>query len=156
MDEQLKTIEAALFMSSRSLTAMEIGKLIKVAAPGYVDTKVKELMSEYEKFGSSVKVVCEDGKYYMTLRGEYAQVAKEFAKEAEISRHALKTLAYINKFNGITKRELFRKLGSTIYNDVAELVEKGFVEQKRAGRSKSVRTTQKFKEYFSELAPAPE
>ena len=58
MDEQLKTIEAALFMSSRSLTAMEIGKLIKVAAPGYVDTKVKELMSEYEKFGSSVKVVC--------------------------------------------------------------------------------------------------
>lgn len=150
MDEQLKTIEAALFMSSRSLTALELGKLIGVAAPGFVDNKVKELMSEYEQRGSSIRIANEGGKYYMTLHPQYAQVAKDFAKEAEISKHALKTLAYINKFNGITKRELFKKLGSSIYNDVAELAEKGFVEQKRAGRSKSVHTTQKFKEYFSE------
>ena len=148
MDEQLKTIEAALFMSSRPLTALDLGKLIGVAAPGFVDAKAKGLMAEYEKLGSSIKVACEGGKYYMTLRSEYAKVARDFAKEAEISKHALKTLAYINKFNGITKRELFRKLGSSIYNDVAELAEKGFVEQKRLGRSKSLHTTQKFREYF--------
>ncbi|MCX8195368.1 MAG: SMC-Scp complex subunit ScpB [Candidatus Micrarchaeota archaeon] len=148
--EAERIIEAALFMSSRPLEAKELGKLIGVAAPGFVAQRIEALKEKYEKSGSAIEIAFEDGKYQMRLRREYVGAVKQFASEGEISRHALKTLAYISKNEGITKRELFKRLGSGIYSDVAELVEKGFVMQKKAGRTAALHTTSKFKNYFSE------
>lgn len=150
--EAEKTIEAALFMSSRPLSLQELGKLIGVAAPGFVEGRVLAVQSAYEQGGSAIEVAEEGGKYYMRVRQEYVRSVKEFASAAEISKHALRTLAYIAKSEGITKRQLFLKLGGGIYEDVAELVEKGFVTQKKSGRTKSVSTTAKFKAYFQDAA----
>ena len=145
-----RIIEAALFMSSRPLGAQELGKVVGVAALGYVENELKKLQKEYDDRGSALVVACEEGKYIMRIRPEYVNYVKEFAKEGEISRHALKTLAYVAKFEGMKKSELCRKLGSTIYSDVQELVEKGFVSQKKQGRSTLLSTTPKFKEYFGQ------
>lgn len=148
-NEAERIIESALFMSSRPLSAQEIGKLIGVAAPGYIAQRVDALREMYEAAGSSVEIAEEGGKYSMRLRAQYTVYVKDFAQAAEISRHSLRTLAYISKSEGITKRSLFAKLGSTIYTDVAELVEKGFVQQKKSGRTSSLHTTAKFKQYFA-------
>ena len=148
--ESERIIEAALFMSSRPLTLQELGKLIGVAAPGFVEQRLKSLQEDYDTIGSAIEITEEGGKYYMRLRQQYVNFVKEFAQAAEISRHALRTLAYIAKNDGITKHQLFLKLGGGIYEDVAELVEKGFVAQKKSGRTKSVSTTAKFKAYFQE------
>jgi len=144
------TIEAALFMSSKPLAVPELGKLIGVAAPGFVSQRLDALRAKYDAAGSAIEIAFEEGKYYMRVRQEYVGAVKEFAQAAEISKHALRTLAYIAKSEGITKRQLFLKLGSSIYSDIQELVEKGFVTQKRSGRTKSVSTTPKFKSYFGQ------
>ncbi len=149
-EEHEKIIEAALFMSSRPLSLGELGKLIKVAAPGFVAQKVKEVQDAYERGGSSIEVAEEGGKYYMRLRQEYVNYVKDFAQAAEISKHSLRTLAYISKNEGILKSQLCKRLGSTIYKDVSELTEKGFVSQKKSGRSKAITTTPKFKSYFGQ------
>ena len=148
--EMQQVIEAALFMSSRPLALAELGKLIGVAAPGFVSQKVRALQDMYEAAGSAIEIAEEEGKFYMRVKQTFVPHVKSFAQAAEISPHALKTLAYIAKNEGITKRALFAKLGSTIYTDVSELVEKGFVATKRAGRTKSVSTTAKFKAYFGQ------
>lgn len=148
--EAERIIEAALFMSSRPLTLQELGKLIGVAAPGFVGERVTSVQEAYERGGSAIEVAEEGGKYYLRVRQEYVGHVKEFASATEISRHALRTLAYVAKNDGITKRQLFLKLGGGIYEDVAELAEKGFVTQKKAGRTKSVSTTTKFKSYFGQ------
>ncbi|MCX8197870.1 MAG: SMC-Scp complex subunit ScpB [Candidatus Micrarchaeota archaeon] len=146
--EAERIIEAALFMSSRPLAASELGKLIGVAAPGYIHQRLDSLRARYESSGSSIEIALEDGKYYMRLKPQYAQHVKDFAQQGEISRHALRTLAYISKNEGIRKSVLASKLGSGIYQDVAELVQKGFVAQKKDGRTKSLHTTPKFRMYF--------
>jgi segregation and condensation protein B len=143
-------IEAALFMSSRPLSVPELGKLIGVAAPGFVSQKLRALQDGYTTAGSAIEIADEDGKFYMRVRQEYVPFVKSFASAAEISPHALRTLAFISKNEGITKRDLFNRLGSSIYEDVGELAEKGFVSQKRAGRTKSLTTTTKFKAYFAQ------
>lgn len=148
--EMQQVIEAALFMSSRPLTLPELGKIIGVAAPGFVEQKVRALQEIYEAAGSAIEIAEEDGKFYMRVRQRLVPYVKSFASAAEISPHALKTLAYIAKNEGITKRTLFLRLGGGIYEDVSELVEKGFVNTKRAGRTKSVSTTAKFKQYFGQ------
>ena len=149
-NEMPKVIEAALFMSSRPLSVAELGKLIGVAAPGFVTQKLRAIQDAYNAAGSAIEIAEEDGKYYMRVRQELVPYVKTFAQAAEISPHALRTLAYVAKNEGVTKRTLFLKLGSGIYEDVGELVEKGFVATRRAGRTKAVSTTAKFKAYFGQ------
>ena len=146
--EAEKIIEAALFMSSKPLTVAELGKLIGVAAPGFVSQRLDALKGRYDSAGSAIEIAAEEGKHYMRLRQQYLGAVKQFASEGEISRHALRTLAYISKNEGMRKSLLADKLGSTIYQDVAELVEKGFLLQKKSGRSSTLATTPKFKSYF--------
>ena len=143
-------IEAALFMSAKPLSVPDLAKLTGIAAIGYVENEVKALASEYEQRGSAILVANEEGKYIMRLKPAYLQFVKEFTQEGELSRLALKVLAYIAKTEGILKSTLVKRIGTTVYEGVGELVEKGFVEQRRSGRSSSLRTTPKFKEYFSQ------
>lgn len=149
-----RIIEAALFMSSKPLAIAELGKLLGVAAPGFVTQRLDALRAKYESSGSSIEIALEEGKYYMRLRAAYVNAVKDFAQQGEISRHALRTLAYISKNEGMKKSLLADRLGSTIYQDIAELVEKGFVTQKKSGRTKSLTTTPKFKAYFGDQSSA--
>ncbi|MFA4983014.1 MAG: SMC-Scp complex subunit ScpB, partial [Candidatus Micrarchaeia archaeon] len=149
-NEAEKIIEAALFMSSKPLAAAELGKLIGVAAPGFVAQRLDALKGRYEASGSAIEIALEEGKYHMRLRQQYVQFVKDFAKDSEISRHALRTLAYISKNDGVKKSDLCKRLGSAIYSDVAELAAKGFLAQKKSGRSTLLSTTQKFRDYFGQ------
>ncbi len=153
--EAEKIIEAALFMSSKPLGVPELGKLIGVAAPGFVSQRLDSLRARYDSQGSAVEIALEEGKYHMRVRQQYVGYVKDFASQGEISKHALRTLAYVAKNEGITKRQLFLKLGGGIYEDVAELAEAGFITQKKSGRTKSVSTTPKFKAYFGSQEAAP-
>jgi len=157
MDEQQaeRIIEAALFMSSKPLAVAELGKLIGVAAPGYVSQRLDSLQKRYADSGSAIEIAYEENKYYMRLRMDYVNFVKDFAQQGEISRHALRTLAYVSKSEGVKKSLLAGRLGSAIYADIAELVEKGFLHQKRDGRTKTLHTTPKFKMYFGDQSAAP-
>lgn len=149
--DPLRMLEAALFMSSQSLQAADLGKLVGIAAVGHVNRLLAELGKQYDASGSALEVVEENpGKWAMRIRASFAPAVRRFAGEAEIPKHALRTLAYVSRHEGITKRELFRRLGSTIYEDAAELIDKGFVSAKPAGRTMSLSTTPKFKQYFHE------
>ncbi len=147
--DQARVLEAALFMASQPLATSDLAKLVGIAAMGFVDEKLDALAREYDGKKSAIEVVKEEsGKWAMRVRATYAPSVRGFAGEAEISRHALKTLAYISKNEGIKKRDLFKRLGSSIYENVAELVEKGFVAATPAGRTVSLKTTAKFRQYF--------
>ena len=152
MDEKeiVRIIESALFISSRPLALAELGKLISVAAPGFVEQKVKALQSSYDSMGSAIEIAEENGKYYMRIRQQYVHYVKDFSQATEIGKHALRTLAYLSKNEGIKKSDLCKRLGSSIYADIGELVEKGFVSQKKSGRSTLLSTTPKFKAYFGQ------
>jgi len=147
--EPLRVLEAALFMSSQSMQAADLGKLVGIGAVGHVSSLLSQLSKQYEQSGSSLEVVEENaGKWVMRIRASFAPSVRRFAGEAEIPKHALRTLAYISRHEGITKRDLFRRLGGSIYEDVADLADKGFLQAKQAGRTQSLTTTAKFRQYF--------
>ena len=147
--EAKSIIEAALFISSRALSLDEIAKVLGTPAKGYVKSLIDELAAEYDKSERSICIREENGNYVMRLKGDYLAKVKDFAREGEISKQALRTLAVISKENGITKRKLFRMIGSQIYSDCKELTEKGFTLQKKSGRTSALYLTQKFNEYFN-------
>lgn len=148
-DDKKRILESALFISARSISIGEFMKLSGLAAPGFIKKILNELKEDYEKRGSSIEIIeLDDEKWIMHLKDCCAERVKDFAQETELSKPALRTLAYIAKHDGILKSEVAHKISSQIYQDVKELIDTGFIEQTKAGRSKRLFLTNKFKQYF--------
>lgn len=143
-----RIIEAALFISARSMALEELRTLTGVGALGFLKKAVEELQAEYSSRESAIEIIEMDGKYEMRIKLEYVERVKQYAQDAEISKPALRTLAYIAKHDGVLKSELAKKIGSSIYQDVKELAEADFVKPKKAGRTSKLILTEKFKRYF--------
>jgi len=148
INNPLAVLEAALFMAVEGLDTNSLSKLIKKNS-----SQTKELLNElkkrYSQQDSALELSAEpNDRWVLRIKQQYAPAVRQFAKEVEISQHALKTLAFIAKNENITKRELFKKLGSQIYADVEELEKKGFIKTIPQGRTSKIKLTPKFNEYF--------
>jgi len=150
MKEEKKLIEAALFISSRPMSLEEFRTLTGIGALGYLQGVVDELKKDYEARGSSLEITAMDGKYVMRVRNDQLERVKQFAQDTEISKAALRTLAFISKHDGILKSELVKKIGTQVYEDVKELAETNFVKPQKSGRSSKLWLTEKFKKYFTQ------
>jgi chromosome segregation and condensation protein ScpB len=109
---------------------------------------IKELIREYAERGSAIEITEIDGKYEMRIGNDVIQRVKQFAQDTEISKSALRTLAYLSKHDGMLKSELVKRIGSQVYEDVRELVEAEFVKSAKAGRTSKLTLTEKFRKYF--------
>ncbi|MFH1470256.1 MAG: SMC-Scp complex subunit ScpB [Candidatus Micrarchaeota archaeon] len=152
MDEKdpKRIIEAALFMSSKALTMADLAKIAGIGAVGFVKDQIEMLKREYEERGSAVRIYEEPEGYMMRLLPEYEQVVGQLAKEADISKQALKVLAVVSKNEGMEQSRLVTIVGSSTYDGVHELEAKGFINSHKKGRTKVLKTSKKFKEYFNE------
>lgn len=144
-----RIIEAALFMSSKPLEINDLARISGIGAVGFVESLIKQLQEEYERNGSALQIYFENGKYIMRVRSEYEKEVSGLAKESEISKGALKTLAVIAKNDGMKQSKIVEMLGTTVYDHVKELVEKEFITADKQGRTRVLKTTSRFKEYFS-------
>ncbi|MBI5159159.1 SMC-Scp complex subunit ScpB [Candidatus Micrarchaeota archaeon] len=145
-----RVVEAALFMSGKPLSIDALGKLLGTPAPGYVKGIAENLAKEYTEKNSAIVIIEENNEFVMRLKNPFAQLVKDFAQDAEVSHGALKMLAFISRNEGIQQSKMVDELGTTVYQYVKELSHNGFVEARRKGRTKVLKTTKKFKDYFSE------
>jgi segregation and condensation protein B len=146
--EPKRLIEAALFMSGREMSVPELKKLTGIASAGHVKEIVEGLRSEYDSMGSSIEIFEGDNAYLMRVRDSYSGSVRQFAQDIAISKSAIRTLSYVARHNGILKSEVVKRIGSVIYDDVRELVENGFIFQRKYGRSSKLFLTDKFRAYF--------
>jgi segregation and condensation protein B len=124
--------------------------LTGIAAIGYLKNVVLALQKEYNESERAIEIIEIDGKYTMRVKNAYIERVKQFAQESELSKSALRTLAFISKHDGVLKSELAKRIGPQIYNDVKELINSGFVKPQKAGRSAKLFLTEKFKKYFNQ------
>ncbi|MDE1852024.1 MAG: SMC-Scp complex subunit ScpB [Candidatus Micrarchaeota archaeon] len=152
MDEQLdpkKTVEATIFMSAKALGISEIASLAGIASPGAVEKMVRELVEEYRSRDTALEILEISGKYMFSIKSPYASKVSGLASGPDLSKGALRILAYISKNDGVMQSQLVKYFGSQTYDYMKELVENEFVEAKKFKRSKKISTTPKFKEYFA-------
>ena len=149
MGDEKKLIEAALFISGKELSLNDFCKLTGIAAPGHVKSIIDDLKTDYDNAGSSLEILQVGEKYVMRVRDAYLEKVKTFAQEAELSHGALRTLSYVASHDGALKSQLAHKIGPMIYDEVRELVEKGFISTKPEGRSSRLFLTEKFHAYFN-------
>ncbi|MDE1761572.1 MAG: SMC-Scp complex subunit ScpB [Candidatus Micrarchaeota archaeon] len=144
-----KLIEAALFMSQSALGVNELVGATGIMSPGRVQEILRALVDDYNSRDTALQLVEIGGKYMFALKEPYASRVSGLAVGPDLSRGALRILAYISKNPEVLQSSLVRIFGSTTYDYIKELTDKEFIETKKTGRSRKVSTTIKFKEYFN-------
>ena len=152
-------IEAIIYIKGRPLSIEEIhgclqskdgdsGKL-SPSEREFIEDGIIELMNDYAHRDSALEIVETEAGYSLQLKTDYAYLLKELVP-AELGKGALRTLAAVALRNPILQTELIDLRGSSAYQQVAELVNLGFVRKREQadGRSYWLEVTNKFHQYF--------
>ena len=147
--EQLKArIEAVLFTTAKALTISEIAEILEEADVEKVEEAMLELIMDYSSRTGALEIDDENG-YILQLKEEHMDIVEKLCP-VELKPPVLKTLAVIALKQPIRQTELKELRGSTAYEHLPELIEKGMISRTKDknGRSYNLRTTKKFEEYF--------
>ena len=152
-------IEAIIYIKGRPLSIEEIHGCLQEKAdePGKlspgdreaIEDGIIELMNDYAHRDSALEIVETETGYSLQLKTDYEYLLKELVP-AELGKGALRTLAAVALRNPILQTELIDLRGSSAYQQVAELVNLGFVRKREQadGRSYWLEVTNKFHQYF--------
>jgi|GEM_PF-1609363 len=135
-------VEAILFSIPEPFTAEDMAFKTNRKTED-VRKALEDVSNEYAARNGVITIENVNGRYAMAIRREAALSLRKYIREAELTSYELKMLAIISKHNGILKSQMAKAMGSGVYDHIRSLVEKGFVQEVKAGRNTALKTTGK-------------
>ena len=146
--QQLKSrIEAVLFVTAKALTLDEIAAYLD-KEPEEIEEAILELIMDYASHDGALEIDDENG-YILQVKEEHMDLV-ELLCPVDLKPAVLRTLSVIALKEPLRQTALIDLRGSTAYEHIKELVDKGLISKTRDknGRSINLKTTPKFAEYF--------
>ncbi len=148
MDDDVVTLEAALYVSGRALTLEELADIIG-KSQSTTQKLLDDLSFEYnQKEGALEVVALPKDRYVMQLKPELTPRVGKLIPGGLLSFATLQTLVFIALKQPIIQSELVAQRGTHTYDHIRDLVDKKFVDAVPEGRSKLLTTTKLFADYF--------
>ncbi len=140
-------VEAVLFSCGKKIEAKEIAKLVNASKPKVIQS-LRELQADYKKAEGSL-IVIEEGEFWkLTVREEFMPLVRSIVSETELPKALLETLAVIAWKSPILQSDVIKIRNNKAYEHISQLIESGFLQREKHGRSYKLKLTQKFEEYF--------
>ncbi len=130
------------------MTVEEIGQACELGSTGYVKEQLIELMKEYEQRGGALHIVEQDGRFKLNIRKAYGHLANKLVSSSEFDNPTTKTLAIIAHKHPALQSEVIHIRGNKAYDHISVLKESGLVTSEKSGRTRLLKLTPKFYEYF--------
>ena len=147
--EHLKArIEAVLFTTAQALSIKEIAEILEEEDLEKTEEAMLELIMDYSSRPGALEIDDENG-YILQVKEEHMDIVEKLCP-VELKPATLRTLSVIALKEPIRQTDLKELRGSTAYEHVQELLEKGLISRTKDknGRSYNLKTTPKFAEYF--------
>lgn len=151
--ERKALLEAALFLSEEPLSTEKLADILNLGSKGYVSQLVDELRQDLEREDRGVTIEKREGKYDMAVKQDYLNQVAHLAPHQDIPSATLRTLALIAYNHPIKQSKVVDIRGNRAYSQVKELKKRGLVEAEKEGRTKILRVTQDFLDYFGLETP---
>ena len=149
MNDIKNKIEAVLFVVSRGLTIEEIGKFIGVGSIGLVKEALKSLKSDYDNRNCALQIVCEFDKWSLNIKKEHLHLTEVLLSDAELTKPVQETLAVIAHRQPALQSDVIKIRGVSAYEHIKVLLEEGFITSEKSGRTRLLKITLKFYDYFN-------
>lgn len=141
-------LEAALYVAGRPLDLQTLGSIIEVHSDDDVLKLARQLMRKYEGWNTSLEIrEFRKHRFVLQLKPEYTKKVKRLSIRPILTEGPLKTLSYIAYHQPVSQTQVSEARGSHAYRHLKQL-EKGFITREDKGRTKIVRTTDYFADYF--------
>ncbi|MEM2238391.1 MAG: SMC-Scp complex subunit ScpB [Candidatus Caldarchaeum sp.] len=139
--------EAILFASDKPVGIKTLQRALRMRSDKKIREILEALKTEYR--GRAVEIVELEGeRFYMRLRPDLANFAKKFTRRKALPHGVLKTLSTIAYYQPLPMSTLAAIRGKDAYRQLKILVERGLVETEKSGRTRLLRTTQLFADFF--------
>jgi len=150
VDEESKKkniVEGALFVAGRPVSLEELNIKTEIRKRELAEI-LKDLAMDYLMRSTALEIVQIQEKFSLQIKPEYTPNVKKFASGGLIPDKHLKTLTIIALKQPLLKSTLVKIRGSGAYDHVKFLLDRGFIEARRKGRSKELTTTDQFADTF--------
>lgn len=143
---KLALLEAVLFTTTEPLSIEELEKNLKMKREE-IEKLLNILREKYSPEDSGIKL-SEAGGYKLVVKHEYADKVSHLTPYADLSRGLLRVLSIVAYHEPIAQSDIVKVVGNRTYEYVKELEERGLVKTEKKSRTKLLRTTPHFEEYF--------
>lgn len=148
-NHQLSIIQALLYGADKPIELEVLTRACKSNSPELVKELIDELSSRLESISSPLQVLkTKNERYILQLRPEFNEVVRKYVKRPLTTRAILKTLAFIAYHQPTLQSNVVHARGKEAYRHVRQLTERGLIELQQAGKTKIIKTTQIFADYF--------
>lgn len=149
LKRDLALLEAALYVAGRPLDLRTLGSIIKTRSKRKVQRLVSILMEEYKSRETALEILeLEDERFVLQLKGEYSPQVQRLAIRPLLSKGPLKTLSYIAYRQPVLQSQVVDVRGHHAYGHLRQLESMGLISRERVGRTRLLRTTGFFADYF--------
>lgn len=138
-------VEAVLFVSDTPLKAGAIAKMLNTSYEDVQSALVK-LIQDYEDRNGGLEIGTNDG-YIIQVRTQYLNIVTDMMP-LELNPGPMRTLSAIALKEPCLQSVIIDMRGSGAYDHINELVEMDLITKKPQGLSYTLKTTQKFQQYF--------
>ncbi len=146
--EDKNKVEAILFTTGRFMELEEIAKVCGIGSVGYVKEILDALLQEYATKQGSLSIVQDGTKYKLNIKKEYGFLANKLVSSSEFDHPTTKTLAIIAYKQPIMQADVIKIRGNKAYEHIHVLKENGLVTAEKSGRTRILKLTAKFYDYF--------
>jgi segregation and condensation protein B len=147
---QQQLVEAALYVSGRPLDLKTLGSIIGARSEEKIRTVARTVAERYRASNSPLQVMeLPDGRFVMQLRAEFARHVKKLSNRPLLTPGPLRTLSFIALRQPVTQAYVVRVRGKLAYTHVKQLKDMDLITDEKVGRTRVLRTTTSFADYFN-------
>ncbi len=141
-------IESLLFSAARRLTIEEIKKHAR-ANEEDIYKCLKDYQKELEEKGGSIQLIQEGDTWQLTVREQYIPVIKKIVTQTEMPKTIVETLAVVAYKAPVLQSFVIKLRTNKGYRHLEYLEKEGFITREKKGRTKLIKLTPKFYDYFN-------
>ena len=139
-------LESILFTANEPVLMNDLEKYLKMNREG-VESLLNKLRERYASPDSGIKLYDSEG-FRLVVKGEYLDRVSHLTPHADLSRGLLRVLSIIAYHEPINQSDIVKVVGNRTYEYVKNLDARGLIKGERKGRTKILKTTPHFEEYF--------
>lgn len=141
-------LEALLFSSGKPMHIEELSRITKEKDLERIKQSLIALKKDLEEKNSSIMLIQDGDEWKLSVREHYMPFVRKVVSKTELPKTILQTLAIVAHKAPVLQARVIKIRTNKAYRHLEFLEEKGYITREKKGRTKLIKLTQKFFEYF--------
>jgi segregation and condensation protein B len=135
-----------LFTTDEPISIEDLQKNLKTSRLE-VEKLLTQLREKYSDPNCGIKL-SEAGGFRLVVKQEYLEKVSHLTPHADMSRGLLRVLSIIAYHEPIKQSDIVKVVGNRTYDYIKNLESRGLITSEKKSRTKMLKTTPQFEEYF--------